>query len=78
MSRSTFELGEAGVDPLLRLRVGRAVLTDLLENNDIEGFDRGLDWYEREASAVKSPHDLYWAMALRGDTGDAAGRPRSR
>lgn len=65
MSRSTFELTEVDVDPLLRLRVGRAVLTDLLENSDVDGFDRGLDWYERDASTVKSPHDLYWAMVLR-------------
>lgn len=65
LSRSTFALAEADVDPLLRLRIGRGVLTDLLENTDVDGFDRDLDCYERAASAVKSPRDLYWAMVLR-------------
>ena len=65
LSRSTFALTEVDVDPLLRLRIGRALLTDLLENTDVDGFDRGLDCYERDASTVKSPRDLYWAMVLR-------------
>ena len=38
-------------------------------------FDRGLDVYEEAAAEFGSPRDIYWAMAMRCDTGDAARRP---
>ena len=47
------------------LRVGRELLTDLLENGECERFDAALDGYEGLAKQACSPYDLYWSMALR-------------
>jgi hypothetical protein len=49
----------------LGLRIGRELLTDLLENKEIDRFDTELDRYERVARELSSPRDIYWAMVLR-------------
>lgn len=49
----------------LRLSTLRALIVDLLENREIAEFDKTLDTYEQTASALGSPRDIYWAMALR-------------
>jgi tetratricopeptide (TPR) repeat protein len=49
----------------LHLRAARLQLADFLQNAHVADFDRGLDKYEADASAFRSPPDIYWSMALR-------------
>ncbi len=49
----------------LSLLLQRSFLSDLLENAEIAEFHDVLNQYEEQASAVGSPRDIYWAMALR-------------
>jgi len=49
----------------LHLRACRLHLNDLLENARTDDFDAGLDRYERVATELRSPHDMYWSAALR-------------
>lgn len=65
MAQHAMELLEAGGTNPVRLRVGRELLTDLLENGEISGFDVEVARYERLAAETLSPRDLYWSAALR-------------
>ena len=66
LSRSACEevLG-SGPPGELSLLLQRSLLSDLLENSEIAAFHETLENYEEQASAVGSPRDIYWAMALR-------------
>jgi len=49
----------------LAMRIRRGLLGDLLENAEIDAFETELERYERDAAALSSARDSYWALALR-------------
>ena len=65
LAREAVELLGVGGSSLVRLRVGRELLTDLLENADNRRFDREIVAYEQLAAEVSSPRDIYWSAVLR-------------
>lgn len=66
LAKSALELTSADVaGGPLHLRIHRELLADLLENACIDEFASSLDAYERSATELTSPRDIYWAMAMR-------------
>jgi hypothetical protein len=65
MAQEAMELLGAGGAGSVKLRVGRELLTDLLQNGEVARFDLELARYERLAAEVSSPRDLYWSAVLR-------------
>ena len=65
VARKAVRLAVQGGSPRHELRARRELLTDLLENGDVDGFCRCLDSYQSLANEHCSPRDIYWSMALR-------------
>ncbi len=65
LSARTVELTRADDCRHLHLRAERLHLSDLLQNGRVDEFDDRLEEYERQASTLRSPPDIYWSMALR-------------
>jgi DNA-binding SARP family transcriptional activator len=66
LAKRALELTSADVaGGQLHLRIHRELLADLLENACIDEFASSLDAYERSATELTSPRDIYWAMAMR-------------
>lgn len=65
LSGQTVDLTRADDCRHLHLRAARLQLADLLQNGRATDFDRELDRYERDATELRSPPDIYWSMALR-------------
>jgi len=61
----TMHLATDSCSPRLQLHAARELLTDLLENAELERFNTALADYERLANEHSSPRDIYWSMALR-------------
>ena len=65
LARNTFVVACQRSNATTQLRAERELLADLLENGDVDGFDRQLDEYEARAKDGASARDIYWSMALR-------------
>jgi hypothetical protein len=65
LSREVVGITTTGAGRALYLRACRLLLADLLESGASGEFDDLLDHYERVADELRSPEDVYWAMATR-------------
>ena len=64
LAERAFGLALEGASLTTQLRVQRELLSDLIENGDIDGFDQGLADYESRAIRAASARDIYWSTAL--------------
>jgi DNA-binding SARP family transcriptional activator/tetratricopeptide (TPR) repeat protein len=64
LAERAFGYALEGASHTTQLRVQRELLSDLIENGDIDGFDQGLADYEARAIRAASARDIYWSTAL--------------